>query len=48
MEVETRDWHALCEAASQEYDSEQLLALVSELVNVLDQKSARRPDLAQA
>jgi hypothetical protein len=47
MHVETRDWHALCEAASKEYDSEQLLALVSELVDVLEEKRVK-PELPQA
>ena len=36
MIAENRTWQELCEAASQESDSEQLLTLVSELVKALD------------
>ena len=45
MPVEQRNWRELCEAASTEYDSEKLIALVSEIVRTLDEKqSSRRPD----
>ena len=36
MSVEKNDWQELCRAASQEHDSEHLIALVSELINALD------------
>jgi len=38
MPDERRDWRELCEAASKENDSEKLIALVSELVEVLDDR----------
>ena len=38
MTGETRNWHELCEAASKEHDSERLVALVSELIEALDQR----------
>lgn len=36
MTAEDRTWQELCEAASQESDTEQLLTLVSELMKALD------------
>lgn len=38
---ETRSWRELCEAASNEMDSEKLMALVSELTVALDQHLGR-------
>jgi len=40
MSVEKRDWQELCRAASKEHDSEQLIALVSELIKKLDEERA--------
>ena len=42
MPVEQRNWRELCEAASTEYDSEKLIALVSEIVRTLDEKRSTR------
>jgi hypothetical protein len=39
MTGEKRDWRELCEAASKEKDSDRLIALVSELVEVLDERN---------
>jgi len=36
--LQKRDWHELCEAASNEYDSEQLRVLISELVKTFDER----------
>ncbi len=38
MSAENRTWQELCEAASKEPDSEQLMALVSELMKALDER----------
>lgn len=38
MAAENRNWQDLCEAASKEPDSERLIALVSELIEVLDER----------
>jgi hypothetical protein len=38
---EKRSWRELCEAASNEMDSEKLMALVSELTVALDQHLGR-------
>lgn len=38
---ETRSWRELCEAASNEMDSEKLMALVSELTVALDHHLGR-------
>lgn len=40
-------WRDLCEAASKEQDSEILMALISELMKVLDEPNAP-PDSVQA
>jgi hypothetical protein len=48
VDTETRDWQTLCEAASKEYDPEQLLALVSELVEVLEQGRPHPANLPRA
>lgn len=41
MSVEESKWQELCEAASNEHDSEHLMVLISELIKTLDeQKSA--------
>ena len=32
-----QDWRSICEAASKEQDSETLMALVSELMRILDE-----------
>jgi hypothetical protein len=37
MTGESPNWHELCEAASKEPDSERLMALVSELIEALDE-----------
>lgn len=37
MTRERRNWHELCEAASKELDSERLMALVSELIEALEE-----------
>ena len=39
MSVQNRSWQELCEAASKESDSEQLLALVTELMKALDERN---------
>jgi hypothetical protein len=36
MPREQQDWRSICEAASKEQDSETLIALVSELMKILD------------
>ena len=38
MTVEKRDWQELCEAASREHDSEQLMSLISQLMQALDER----------
>jgi len=38
MPEEKRDWRELCECASKEKDSDKLIALVSELVEALDEQ----------
>lgn len=38
MSVENRSWQELCEAASKERDSEQLILLVSQLMRALDER----------
>jgi hypothetical protein len=38
MAAETRTWQELCEAASQESDPTQLMALVAELMQALDER----------
>ncbi len=40
MKSKKRDWKELCEAASKEFDPQRLLALVSELTEVLSEESA--------
>lgn len=48
MTVEKRDWQELCEAASKEHDSEQLMTLISQLMKALDERKVhvnRRPEL---
>jgi len=44
MSVEKREWRQLCEAASREHDPDQLLALISELMEALEERetSAKR------
>jgi len=37
VRVETRTWQELCEEASNEFDPERLMTLISELVKVLDE-----------
>ena len=37
MNTKNRTWQELCEAASKELDSEQLMKLVSELMKALDE-----------
>lgn len=43
MENKKRDWKELCEAASKELDPQRLLALVSELTQLLDEGPAKLP-----
>jgi hypothetical protein len=38
MATEDRTWQELCEAASKEPDSEQLMVLISELMKALDER----------
>ncbi|MGB9197352.1 MAG: hypothetical protein WCB53_10575 [Terriglobales bacterium] len=38
MSAENRTWQELCEAASKEPDSEQLMTLISELIKALDKR----------
>jgi hypothetical protein len=38
MTAENRTWQELCEAASNEPDPEKLMALISELMRVLDER----------
>lgn len=38
MSAENRTWQELCEAASKESDSDQLMRLISELMKALDQR----------
>ena len=38
MSAESRTWQELCEAASKEPDSEQLMTLISELIKALDNR----------
>jgi hypothetical protein len=40
MSVEKREWQELCEAASKEYDPEKLMALISELMKALDERTS--------
>jgi hypothetical protein len=47
MTGETRNWLELCEAASKEPDSERLMALVSELIVVLDERKTPANDAAE-
>jgi hypothetical protein len=38
MTAETRNWQELCKAVTKEPDSERLMALVSELIEALDER----------
>jgi len=48
MSTEKRDWQELCRAASKEHDPDHLIALVSELMEALEEQKAfpeRSPEL---
>jgi hypothetical protein len=47
MTAENRDWQELCEAASKEPDSGRLMALVSELIEALDERKTPANDASQ-
>jgi hypothetical protein len=44
MSVETRSWQELCEAITNERDSEQLMWLVAKLVRALDERNVSARD----
>jgi len=48
FQVRTADWRQLCEAASQEHDSEKLLSLVQQLNAVLEERAHETPDTKSA
>jgi hypothetical protein len=47
MTDDSRNWHELCEAASKEPDSERLMALVSELIEALDEGKTPASDACE-
>jgi hypothetical protein len=44
---ENKSWKELCEAASNEFDSERLTSLISELVKVMDDSARSSRDTLQ-
>jgi hypothetical protein len=47
LTMENRSWKELCEAASKERDSKQLIVLVTELIKALDEQKISARNLAQ-